>query len=70
MPGGIAGTGSAPAQPAGNPIADVLFGSTGPRGGHREGLVEAFGKSAIRSVGSTVGRTLMRGLLGTFMKTK
>jgi DNA helicase HerA-like ATPase len=65
MPGGVV----APAQ-ASNPITDALFGTTGPRGGHREGLIEAFGKSAIRSVGSTVGRSVMRGILGTFMKTK
>ena len=31
-------------------LGDILFGSTGPRGGHREGMLEAMGKSAVRSV--------------------
>jgi len=33
-------------------LSDVLFGSTGPRGGKREGVVDALAKSAARSVGS------------------
>jgi DNA helicase HerA-like ATPase len=65
MPGSVAATTQpVPAPGAGNPITDALFGTTGPRGGRREGLVEAFGKSAIRSVGSQVGRNIARGLLG------
>ncbi|HEX7891248.1 MAG TPA: DUF853 domain-containing protein, partial [Ramlibacter sp.] len=46
-------------------LSDVLFGSTGPRGGRREGLAEAMAKSAIRTMGSTVGREIMRGVLGS-----
>ena len=34
-------------------LKDVLFGSTGPRGGKREGLAEAAARSAVRSIGST-----------------
>lgn len=45
-------------------LKDVLFGSTGPRGGRREGLAEAAAKSAMRSVGSAVGREIIRGVLG------
>jgi DNA helicase HerA-like ATPase len=45
-------------------LGDVLFGSTGPRGGKREGLVESFAKSAIRTIGSSVGREIARGVLG------
>jgi DNA helicase HerA-like ATPase len=45
-------------------LSDVLFGSTGPRGGRREGLAEAAAKSAIRTMGSTVGREIIRGVLG------
>jgi DNA helicase HerA-like ATPase len=48
-------------------LSDVIFGSTGPRGGRREGLAEAMAKSAIRTMGSTVGREIMRGVLGSIM---
>jgi DNA helicase HerA-like ATPase len=53
-----------------NPVADMLFGSVGPRGGHREGLLEAMGKSAVRAVGSQVGRQLIRGVLGSLSRGK
>lgn len=45
-------------------LNDILFGSTGPRGGKREGLVESMAKSAVRTMGSTVGREIIRGVLG------
>ena len=45
-------------------LKDVLFGSTGPRGGKREGLAEAAAKSAVRTIGSSVGREIIRGVLG------
>jgi hypothetical protein len=45
-------------------LKDLLFGSTGPRGGKREGLVEKAASSAVRSMGSAVGRELFRGVLG------
>ncbi len=45
-------------------LGDVLFGSTGPRGGRREGVVDALAKSAARSIGSSVGREIIRGVLG------
>lgn len=45
-------------------LSDLLFGSTGPRGGKRDGLVQTLGKSAARTVGSTVGREIIRGVLG------
>ncbi len=45
-------------------LGDILFGSTGPRGGKREGMVEAMAKSAVRTMGSTVGREIIRGVLG------
>ena len=45
-------------------IKDVLFGSTGPRGGRHEGLAEAAARSAVRSLGSSVGREIIRGVLG------
>jgi len=46
-------------------LQSILFGSTGPRGGHHEGLVEAASKSAVRSIGSSLGRAIFRGTLGS-----
>jgi hypothetical protein len=48
-------------------LKDMIFGSTGPRGGKREGLAETAAKSAIRSVGSAVGREIVRGVLGSLL---
>jgi uncharacterized protein len=45
-------------------LGGILLGSTGPRGGHKEGVLEAAAKSAARSVGSQVGREIIRGVLG------
>jgi len=48
--------------------SDILFGKTGPRGGRQsQGLVEAMAKSAVRSIGSQVGRELIRGVLGSLL---
>jgi hypothetical protein len=44
-------------------LSDVLFGSTGPRGGRREGVVEAAAKSMARQV----GREILRGVLGSLL---
>ncbi|MBN9407730.1 MAG: DUF853 family protein [Burkholderiales bacterium] len=43
---------------------DILFGSTGPRGGKRDGLVQTMAKSAVRTMGTTMGREILRGVLG------
>ena len=48
-------------------LKDVLFGSTGPRGGRHEGLAESAARSAMRSVGSAVGREIIRGVLGSIL---
>ena len=48
-------------------VKDVLFGSTGPRGGRHEGLAEAAARSAVRSIGSSVGREIIRGVLGSLL---
>jgi len=45
-------------------LGDILFGTTGPRGGRREGMVEAAAKSAARSMGSSLAREISRGMLG------
>jgi DNA helicase HerA-like ATPase len=59
-----------PAAPAtggtSSAIKDLLFGTTGPRGGHYSGLAEKVASSAARSIGSTVGREIIRGVLGSF----
>jgi DNA helicase HerA-like ATPase len=45
-----------------------LGGSTGPRGGRRnDTVVDAMVKSAARSIGSSVGRQLIRGVLGSLL---
>jgi hypothetical protein len=46
-------------------LKDVLFGSTGPRGGKHEGLAESAARSAMRSIGSSIGREITRGVLGS-----
>jgi hypothetical protein len=48
-------------------LKDVLFGSTGPRGGRHAGLAEKAAASAVRSIGSAVGREIIRGVLGSLL---
>ncbi|MDC8784327.1 helicase HerA-like domain-containing protein [Roseateles koreensis] len=48
-------------------LKDVMFGTTGPRGGHHEGLAEVAARSALRTMGSTVGREIIRGVLGSIL---
>jgi uncharacterized protein len=53
---------------AGNPISDILFGKTGPRGGRQtQGILEAVSKSAARAIGSEIGRQVIRGVLGSIL---
>jgi hypothetical protein len=51
-------------------ISDILFGSTGPRGGKREGMVDALAKSAARTMGSSIAREITRGVLGSILGGK
>ena len=46
-------------------LNDVLFGSTGPRGGKRDGLAQTMAKSAVRTMGTSLGREILRGVLGS-----
>ncbi|MBI2408167.1 MAG: DUF853 family protein [Gemmatimonadetes bacterium] len=48
-------------------VGALLFGSTGPRGGRRDGLLDLVAKSAARSTGSALSRTLVRGVLGSLL---
>ncbi|HRP18996.1 MAG TPA: DUF853 domain-containing protein [Alicycliphilus sp.] len=45
-------------------LNDVLFGSTGPRGGKKDGLVQTMAKSAVRTMGTSLGKEILRGVLG------
>ncbi|WP_295523985.1 helicase HerA-like C-terminal domain-containing protein [Limnohabitans sp. Rim8] len=45
-------------------LSNILFGSTGPRGGQRDGVAQLVVKSAVRTVGSAIGREIVRGVLG------
>ncbi|URI10914.1 DUF853 domain-containing protein [Aquincola tertiaricarbonis] len=48
-------------------LKDLVFGSTGPRGGRKPGLIDAAASSAVRQIGSAVGRELVRGVLGSLL---
>jgi DNA helicase HerA-like ATPase len=70
---------TAPAAPASAPsvlssiagtFGTMIFGSTGPRGGHHEGLLEVAARSAARGAGSTVARNAVRGFLGTLSRKR
>jgi DNA double-strand break repair helicase HerA and related ATPase len=51
----------------GGVLTGVLFGTTGPRGGHHDGLLDSAAKSAARAMGSNVGRAIIRGALGSIL---
>lgn len=58
---------SGQAAPAGGGLSDILFGSTGPRGGRRDGLAQIAAKTVTRTIGSSIGRQIARGLLGSLL---
>ena len=65
--------GAAPAEASGGMMGglnDLLFGTTGPRGGKRDGLVQTMAKSAVRTVGTSVGKEILRGVLGGIFGSK
>lgn len=55
------------AAKAGGGLSDILFGSTGPRGGRRDGLAHIAAKTITRTIGSSLGRQIARGLLGSLL---
>jgi DNA helicase HerA-like ATPase len=55
------------APQASGTLTSILLGTTGPRGGHHDGLIDAAAKSAVRSIGSGVGRAILRGALGSLL---
>ena len=46
-------------------LNELLFGTTGPRGGKKDGLVQTMAKSTVRTMGTTLGRQILRGVLGS-----
>ena len=61
----------AAATGSGHVLSDLLFGKTGPRGGKQSrGIIEAMATSAARSIGSGVGREILRGVLGSILGKK
>ena len=52
------------AQPAAAPVEDKPRASAGRQ---RQGVVEAFTKSVMRSIGSNLGRSIARGILGSML---
>ena len=68
--GGAAGA----AAPADNgmmgELNDLLFGTTGPRGGKKDGIVQSVVKSTARTMGTQLGRQILRGVLGSIFGGK
>ena len=74
MAGGAVNDGAQPQEQGfAGTIKDMIFGTTGPRGGKREGLLESMAKSAVRAAASRTGRQiadhLLRGVLGSLSGT-
>ena len=65
--GGANGAPGAASPSATSVLGEVLFGKTGPRGGQHDGLVQTLAKSAVRTMGSSVGREIIRGVLGSIL---
>jgi len=61
-----AGAGATMMSGALSGLGGLIFGTTGPRGGKHDGLVDLMAKSAARSAGSAI----MRGVLGSLMGGK
>jgi len=64
---GASGAADAPAESGSglmNSVSDFIFGSTGPRGGQHDGVAQMVVKSAVRTMGSAIGREIVRGVLG------
>ncbi|WP_398492990.1 helicase HerA-like domain-containing protein [Variovorax sp.] len=75
-PGAPAAGKATPGKPAeegsgaGGMLNDLLFGHTGPRGAKHDGLVQTMAKSAVRTMGTSVGKEILRGVLGGIFGSK
>ena len=67
-----AGASAQPAQDSGlmGSLNDMLFGTTGPRGGKKDGIVQTMAKSTARSIGTKLGSQILRGVLGSILGGK
>ena len=67
--GAAPATAGAPASTSGpfGGLGGMIFGTTGPRGGRHDGLIDLMAKSAARSAGTAISRSVLRGVLGSFM---
>ncbi len=65
--GGTAGGGATGAGGVLGGLGALIFGSTGPRGGKRDGLFDVMAKSAARSTGNAISRQFVRGVLGSLL---
>jgi hypothetical protein len=63
---------SAPAQEGGwaERMKDMAGEALGSKGGRGDSVVQALAKSAARSIGSTLGREILRGVLGSIMRRR
>jgi DNA helicase HerA-like ATPase len=48
-------------------LGELVFGSTGPRGGQRDGIAQMAAKTVTRTIASSVGREIVRGVLGSML---
>ena len=65
-PGGGGGFTSSPGAGAVlGGLGGLIFGTTGPRGGKRDGLVDILAKTATRTAGAAITRQILRGVLGS-----
>jgi len=55
-------------SPPSNPSGPFSRPSPAPRASNRQGIGEAFVKSAARSIGSSLGRQILRGILGSILR--
>ncbi|MHB0961761.1 MAG: helicase HerA-like domain-containing protein [Gemmatimonadaceae bacterium] len=69
-PAGAAGSAGAVGAAVLGGLGGLLFGTTGPRGGKRDGLFDLVAKSAARSTGTAISRGLVRGVLGSLLGGK
>lgn len=51
-------------------LQSILFGTTGSRGGKKDGLVQTASKTITRKVSNEIGRSIVRGILGSLTKRK
>ncbi len=59
------GAGAAGAGAVLGGLGGLIFGSTGPRGGKHEGLLEIFAKTATRTASNRLTGSILRGVLGS-----